>query len=710
MSSPDETTLAAAGCFPPAPPIGRQSGHAPAEPGVPPNWVPWIFAAKTAASSLLALWVAFAFDLDAPKWSLLTVFIVAQPQSGLVLAKSFYRILGTVAGAAVALVLVSLFAQEREFFLGTLALWIGICTFVARSARNFASYGFVLSGYTAAIVGITGALDPDNVFFIAQARVTEISLGIIAVATVSRLVLPLPLADALWRAVAAARATVAECATALLRGHDVAEPRQRVLAAAIGIETLRASAVFEDHDARTKSEDLRVLAAAMLGVADISYLLQRSGEALHGEDATSDLHPALASSADTVGRWLRAELDSSSLQRDLTQAAAALPLARTYHHDLLMPEEEAIHRIAVVERLREFLAAVAIFASAHEAALGPASRQSRPAPFSVANDWLGDAVAGLRAALALLAVGTFWILADWPSGPTATILVAVATARLATMEQPLHAAIGGFAVIVLVTLPGFVLAEVLLPHAAGFEMFALIIAPVLFFCAFLMAHKKTAGLGFIAILYFASTAAFQDRMVYDPVGFLNDSIAIGAAVAVAALLFAIIAPETPIALQRRFIRVARRIFGRIDRRPHPLRLADFETAMTEALDQWQRNLPHEGAELPASLEAGLALLGVGRELIRVRDDGWPTPEKGHVTRQIEEFLGNGRRSTLKRARRAAGQVAIARLRDLRADRLGIVESRAASRQMTAFAAIRDELERCSFVLSPDAGENPKHAT
>ncbi len=71
--------------------------------------MPWIFAAKTTASGLIALLVAFTFNLDQPYWALLTVFIVSQPQqSGLVLAKSFYRIIGTVIGAAVALFLVAL--------------------------------------------------------------------------------------------------------------------------------------------------------------------------------------------------------------------------------------------------------------------------------------------------------------------------------------------------------------------------------------------------------------------------------------------------------------------------------------------------------------------------------------------------------------------------------------------------------------------------
>jgi uncharacterized membrane protein YccC len=80
-------------------------------------------------------------------------------ERGLVLAKSFYRIIGTLVGAAVALLLIALFAQERVLFLGAIALWVGLCTFGSQYARNFTAYGFVLSGYTAAIVGIPGALE-----------------------------------------------------------------------------------------------------------------------------------------------------------------------------------------------------------------------------------------------------------------------------------------------------------------------------------------------------------------------------------------------------------------------------------------------------------------------------------------------------------------------------------------------------------------------
>ena len=94
-----------------------------------PEWldhqtaVALIFAVKTFAASLLALYVAFWAGLDDPRWAFLTVYIVSQPDSGLVLAKSFYRILGTIAGLLVAIALVFGLAQYGELFVAALAIW-----------------------------------------------------------------------------------------------------------------------------------------------------------------------------------------------------------------------------------------------------------------------------------------------------------------------------------------------------------------------------------------------------------------------------------------------------------------------------------------------------------------------------------------------------------------------------------------------------------
>ena len=73
-------------------------------------------------------------------------------------------------------------------------------------------------------------------------------------------------------------------------------------------------------------------------------------------------------------------------------------------------------------------------------------------------------------------------------------------------------------------------------------MFALAVAPMLFLCAFLMAHEKTMLIGYLSALLFASTGLFQNHMTYDPVGLINTSIAAVIATATALVLWAVVAP------------------------------------------------------------------------------------------------------------------------------------------------------------------------
>src|SRR5579871_5350002 len=91
----------------------------------------WMFACKTTAAGLLALWISFRLDFAQPQWALMTVFIVARKESGLVMTKSFYRIVGTLAGCAMSLLLAALFSQTAELFLLALAAWIGLCVALA---------------------------------------------------------------------------------------------------------------------------------------------------------------------------------------------------------------------------------------------------------------------------------------------------------------------------------------------------------------------------------------------------------------------------------------------------------------------------------------------------------------------------------------------------------------------------------------------------
>jgi uncharacterized membrane protein YccC len=278
------------------------------------------------------------------------------------------------------------------------------------------------------------------------------------------------------------------------------------------------------------------------------------------------------------------------------------------------------------------------------------------------------------------------------------------------MEHALTAAMGGTAVIVVALLPVFFLTNVLLPEAAGFEMFSLAVAPMLFFFAYLMARPKTAGLGFVAGLYFANVSAFQDRMAYDPLGFLNTSIAIALAIAAAAMLFALINPESPQSVRHRFIRIARKAFVRIARERPRIDLLEFETTMTESLDQLSRTFRSERREDISTLEAGIALLGAGRELLRIRDDRSSGATTMDLGREVALALDRNQPAAFDRARRIADGAVRKRLADLREDKLGIADARVAAREMVAFAAVRDALSHASAIsLDARAKEAPSHA-
>ena len=76
--------------------------------------VTWVYIFKVLAAAFITLWLAMRLELPQPRTAMITVFIVMQPQSGHVFAKSFYRVLGTLAGSAMMVALIAIFPQNTE--------------------------------------------------------------------------------------------------------------------------------------------------------------------------------------------------------------------------------------------------------------------------------------------------------------------------------------------------------------------------------------------------------------------------------------------------------------------------------------------------------------------------------------------------------------------------------------------------------------------
>src|SRR5271163_641141 len=149
-----------------------------------------VFALSTWLTSMLALYIAYALQLDAPYWACLTVWFVANSTAGMVLSKGLYRALGTIAGAILGIILIAFFAQTPELFVLAMALLVAGCTVASSLLTNFRTYVAALTAYTAGIVA-AGAIDtPDQVFFIATARASAILIGIACAVLVTSLFTP----------------------------------------------------------------------------------------------------------------------------------------------------------------------------------------------------------------------------------------------------------------------------------------------------------------------------------------------------------------------------------------------------------------------------------------------------------------------------------------------------------------------------------------
>ena len=151
---------------------------------------PIIFSVNCYIATILTMFVAFSLDLKSPGWAMTTVYLTSQPLSGAMRAKAVYRAIGTFIGAAAMVAIVPNLVDAPELTTLAIMLWVALCVFVSLLDRTPRSYMFVLSGYTAALIGFPSVLAPGTVFDTAVSRVEEITLGVVCAAIVHGLIFP----------------------------------------------------------------------------------------------------------------------------------------------------------------------------------------------------------------------------------------------------------------------------------------------------------------------------------------------------------------------------------------------------------------------------------------------------------------------------------------------------------------------------------------
>ncbi|MFJ5284380.1 FUSC family protein [Pseudomonas sp. NPDC088429] len=519
--------------------------------------VTWVYIFKVLLAAFLTLWLAMRLELPQPRTAMITVFIVMQPQSGQVFAKSFYRFLGTLAGSAMMVTLIALFAQNTELFLGSLAIWVGICSAGAARCRNFRAYGFVLAGYTAAMVGLPALAHPDGAFMAAVWRVLEISLGILCATVISAAILPQTASAAMRNALYQRFGVFALFVTDGLRGRSKAESFEasnvRFIAEAVGLEGLRSVTVFEDPHMRRRNGRLSRLNSEFMGITTRFNALHQLLERLrvNGEEhVVAAIRPGLQDLAEVLdgfsGRALTSP-DAARLATALATYKEGLPVRvrtlRGVFQDTDPSEAEQLDFHTAYELLYRFVDDLHSYAQTHASLADHRHERERwDEPFTPQTNWWAAAASGIRASFILVVLGSYWVATAWPSGATMTLIAAATVGLSAATPNPKRMAFQMACGTFLGALIGFVEMFFIFPWIDGFPLLCVMLAPVIVLGSFLTSRPQYAGVG-LGLLIFFSTGSVPDNLtIYNPYTFINDYIAMVMGMLVCAAAGAIILP------------------------------------------------------------------------------------------------------------------------------------------------------------------------
>ncbi len=561
----------------------------------------WAFVFKVLLSVFIVLWLAYRLELPQPTTTTLTVFIVIQRQNGDVLAKSFWRIIGTLIGLTVMVLLIALFNQQRVLFLLALALWLGLCVAGGAHFRDFRRYACVLAGYTAVMIGMPATLHPDEAFMRALWRVVEIVVAILVSGLVSGIILPLTSVSSLqatrYNRFRDFAGFTLEGLQGQLTADRVEQLNARFAAQAVQLENLCNASAFEDPWTRMRRGRFARLNNEFMVLSTRFHALHRLLERLQGDREQPPLMALLQPCLDEVVKVLAPlqdrllvdveaaryvpRLQTSKLAlrekiRSTRQQLAEVPLSEVRRLDF-DTATELLFRF--LDDLHNYLQTQASLMITHH------EREQWRDSFTPRSNGLASLISGVRSGVLVLVMGFFWLASGWDSGTMAVLAVGVVAGITSATSRPGPAAAQMLLGAAGSGLAGFALYFWVYPYIDSYPMLFCVIAPVIALGTFWMVHPATAWMGAGWLVWFCILALPDNQTAFAPDHYLNDYLASLAGIAAAAVASSLLLPpDRPWlwqALERDLrLRLVYAVNGRLDGL-----VAGFESSTRDLLNQ-----------------------------------------------------------------------------------------------------------------------------
>lgn len=609
------------------------------------------FAIKGVLAMALALYVAMFFNLDRPYWALIgAIFLQIRPESGLVIEKGIYQIIGTLVGGAFALVLLENLSGQPIIAMSCLAIWLGINSGLSALVRRVnLIYAFAMAGMTASLVVLLVMVQPAQassaaIFDVAQARVSEIIVGVVCAALVSTLIWPVKVSTVLGTN---ARSTINQALSYLALELDPkGSHEERHQAIDNILESL--TAVNDDSTAvsyegphgpgRSRASNLLTnKTLSLLALIQIFGRLQRN----HPDLISVELHSVI----DDMHQSFQ-NIASATTFRD--SHALAQALRRRQNHYVNQTKAESPLELRLYKIAQELTAELIVILKSYDALSSERQPRLNAPRIKPHHDPLVGLATGLRSAVMFSVGATLWLTTGASAVLMIMILPVVFSIMMARLPMPiltvvLRRILAG--VIIAAGLAIFYALPLLAQSTGDFELLIMILAGPYFIGLLCIANRATLpyGLG-IAIPFTIfvmpspnMTRAFQiDSTV-------SNALAILVGVSILYWLFKLITGPSLNLMMRRLIRNTYDDLRHLPNHHHAdmwfnarmgdrlLRIATYEKGMTET-----RNL----------IDLALTALNLGHvslrlhSLIRTRYGQQFEPELATLQKALAEAFLN----------------------------------------------------------------------
>jgi uncharacterized membrane protein YccC len=572
----------------------------------------WRYALRNSLAMCLSLWLAFVLQLDAPYWAMTSAAVVSFPTVGGVISKSLGRVVGSLIGAMAAVVITGLGISDPWLFSFLIALWLGLCTYISNLYQNNVSYAFALAGYTAAIIAFScvNVVDPQHIFDIAQARVSEVIIGILCGGLMMMILPSTSDSETLLQSLRKTQTRLLEHAQLLWLGEanpDARSAHEGLIGQILTMNVLRIQAVWSHHRLRRHNKLLNFLLHRQLRVIS---LISSQRRMLHNwPEQPAGIQALLASLLTELGKPVCDKYRIARLLAPFVPTAGGDYRQRTFWLRLRHFCWSYLECQRWLSRLEQY------------------DDREWPAPprhtsLTSHIDSYETAYNGGRTFLCVLLGCAFWINSQWDSGSSALTMIAICCVLYSATPAPAQGANTMLKAILLLSLICFVVKFGLMIRIDDFWLFCALLFPALLTMQlFKQQQAKQAVLWGQLIVLLGSFLAITNPPSYDYSLFINTSISQVLGVMAAGLAFQILRPSSDRRKSRRIIRALRRHF-----------MDQLEPAPRQSESQFESLIYHCISQLSLSQDqtARLWVLRWGVVLLNC----------SHIVWQLRQWRGN----------------------------------------------------------------------